>query len=133
MAQFSVVGSSIAGLITSITLARNGHNVAVHEGSAKIGGRAHTERRNGFHLNLGPHALYNGGCLHQTLMDFGIRVSGRAPSGTSIAWQRGQPPPLPLSPMGLLCTDLMSAIDKLDAARLMAKLPSPLSGETALA
>jgi hypothetical protein len=35
--------------------------------------------------------------------------------------------------MGLLCTDLMSAIDKLDAARLMAKLPSPLSGETALA
>jgi protoporphyrinogen oxidase len=79
MAQFSVVGSSIAGLITSITLARNGHNVAVHEGSAKIGGRAHTERRNGFHLNLGPHALYNGGCLHQTLIDFGIRRFRQGP------------------------------------------------------
>lgn len=133
MAHVTVAGSGITGLIASIALAKDGHTVTVHEGSAHIGGRARTERRDGYHLNLGPHALYNGGRLHRALTEFGVEVSGKSPKAGGVAWSDGVAHRLPLSPTGLLTTDLLSVVDKLDAGRLMASLPRPLPSETAQA
>ncbi len=133
MATVTVVGSGIAGLIASINLARDGHRVIVHERSAHVGGRARSERTDGFHVNLGPHALYNGGCLHQALTEFGVKSPGNAPGPGGVAWKAGVAHRLPLSPTGLLTSRLLSVADKLDAGRLMTSLPRPLPSETALA
>ena len=56
-----VVGGGLAGLTAAATLAGRGHAVTVVEGADHLGGRARTRRRDGFDLNLGPHALYKAG------------------------------------------------------------------------
>lgn len=49
-----VVGGGIAGLATSILLANDGHRVRLFERNDVVGGRAATERRDGFRFELGP-------------------------------------------------------------------------------
>ncbi len=49
-----VVGGGIAGLATSVLLARDGHRVTLFERGDELGGRAATEHRAGFRFELGP-------------------------------------------------------------------------------
>ena len=53
-----VVGGGLAGLTAAATLAQAGRPVTLLEGTGHLGGRARTRRRDGFGLNLGPHAVY---------------------------------------------------------------------------
>lgn len=74
-----VVGGGLAGLSAAAHLARNGRPVTVLEGTEHLGGRAWTRRRDGFHLNLGPHALYRAGGGLRTLHELGVHPCGRMP------------------------------------------------------
>jgi phytoene dehydrogenase-like protein len=74
-----VVGGGIAGLIASIDLARGGARVKLFEKSPALGGRALSRETDGFVFNQGPHALYNGGVLRQTLAEFQVQTSGGPP------------------------------------------------------
>ena len=74
-----VVGGGLAGLTAAATIARTGRAVTVLEGGEHLGGRARTRRRDGFDLNLGPHALYRAGGGLAVLRRLGVEVRGRMP------------------------------------------------------
>ena len=74
-----VIGGGLAGLTAAATLARAGRPVTVLEAGEHLGGRARTRRRDGFDLNLGPHALYRVAGGRRVLRRLGVRVSGRIP------------------------------------------------------
>ncbi|MEQ8690750.1 MAG: FAD-dependent oxidoreductase, partial [Pseudomonadales bacterium] len=59
-AEVVVIGGGLAGLTAAVYLGRAGRRVSVLERSAEVGGRARVQQLEGFHLNLGPHALYLG-------------------------------------------------------------------------
>ena len=73
-----VVGGGLAGLTAAAYLGRAGRRVTLFERGAQLGGRARVQQRAGFHLNLGPHALYLGGAGAGILRELGW--TGRAPS-----------------------------------------------------
>lgn len=74
-----VVGAGIAGLIAAAHAAGAGATVTVLDGAGHTGGRGHTTRRDGFHVNLGPHAVYRRGALARELHRLGVDVPGRMP------------------------------------------------------
>jgi phytoene dehydrogenase-like protein len=74
-----VVGGGLAGLTAAASLARSGWDVTVLEAGEHLGGRARTRQRDGFDLNLGPHALYRAGGGLGALRRLGVRVRGRLP------------------------------------------------------
>ena len=74
-----VIGGGLAGLTAAASLARAGWDVTVLEAGEHLGGRARTRRRDGFELNLGPHALYRAGGGLAALRRLGVRVRGRLP------------------------------------------------------
>ena len=74
-----VIGGGLAGLTAAATLARAGRPVTLLEGAEHVGGRARTRRRDGFHLNLGPHALYRAGGGRLALHQLGVRTRGGIP------------------------------------------------------
>jgi phytoene dehydrogenase-like protein len=67
-----VVGGGPAGLIAAAKLADGGISTTLLEASSGLGGRAATEHRDGFFLNQGPHALFEGGPGLRELLAIGI-------------------------------------------------------------
>ncbi len=67
-----VVGGGPAGLVAAGRLAEGGVATTLLEGGGGLGGRAASERRAGFDLNQGPHALYAGGPAMRELRAMGI-------------------------------------------------------------
>ena len=77
--QTVVVGAGIAGLVAAIRSAGLGSAVTLLEQAAHPGGRARTQRREGFSLNLGPHALYERGHLMGVLRWLKLPAPGTKP------------------------------------------------------
>ena len=120
-----VVGGGLSGLVAAATLAKAGRPVVVVEKASSAGGRAATRERNGFHFNLGPHALYRGGELRQTLKRLGVDVRGAVPGGNGgFAIWRGTPYTLPTGFASLITTGLLNLHGKFVLARLLQTLPS---------
>lgn len=67
-----VIGGGPAGLVAAGRLAEGGVATTLLEASSRLGGRAASERRDGFDLNQGPHALYVGGPGMRELRALGI-------------------------------------------------------------
>ncbi len=67
-----VVGGGPAGLVAAIRLAEAGVETRLLEAGGALGGRAASVRRDGFDLNQGPHALYEGGAGSRELKAMGI-------------------------------------------------------------
>jgi phytoene dehydrogenase-like protein len=80
MQSYIVIGGGLAGLTAANALARPGHKVTLIEQSQHLGGRAITQRDAGFALNLGPHALYNGGPATRTFREWNIPFEGHPPA-----------------------------------------------------
>jgi phytoene dehydrogenase-like protein len=59
MAEITIIGGGIAGLVAAISVAEQGESAVLYEASPKLGGRARTED-GPYRPNLGPHALYHG-------------------------------------------------------------------------
>jgi phytoene dehydrogenase-like protein len=116
----AVVGGGLAGLTAANFLARAGFNVTVFEKSSATGGRARTEVEQGFHFNLGPHALYAGGAAIGILRELGVEFQGRPPATSGgFAIDRGAKHTLPVGPISLLTSGLFGLGAKLEAARLL--------------
>lgn len=77
MAEITVVGGGIAGLVAAITCAEEGASVRLHEAHAALGGKARSSP--GPHVaNEGPHVLYADGAFWSWLRERGL--PGRAPA-----------------------------------------------------
>ena len=116
----AVVGGGLAGLTAANFLARAGFNVTLFEKSSATGGRARTDVDQGFHFNLGPHALYCGGAAIGILRELGVEFQGRPPATSGgFAIDRGAKHTLPVGPISLLTSGLFGLGAKLEAARLL--------------
>ncbi|MGZ3429227.1 MAG: FAD-dependent oxidoreductase, partial [Polyangia bacterium] len=78
--------------------------------------------RDGFHLNLGAHALYLGGAAARELAALGLPLAGGTPP-SGWALRGGELHTLPTGAVSLLTTGLLSLGAKRRAGLLMARLP----------
>ena len=126
MKQYVVVGGGMAGLTAAIALAGDGRKIKLLEQSEHLGGRAATQEDRGYLLNLGPHALHQGGVAAQTLRRWGIPIHGKPPdvSAASFLVRDGRMYPLVYTTRGLLTTRLFSTGEKWQAARTLQQLLS---------
>jgi phytoene dehydrogenase-like protein len=112
-----VVGGGLAGLAASIYAAQGGARVLLLERTAHMGGRAITNIRNDYHFNLGPHALYRGGCAAAALADLGVNISGGMPPlAGAFAYHGGRLHTFPSGGVSLLVTDLITVEGKQELA-----------------
>lgn len=74
-----VIGAGLGGLTAAAILTRHGLPVRLLERAPAPGGRARTTERDGFLLNLGPHALGLRGPSTRVLRDLRIGLPGRTP------------------------------------------------------
>jgi phytoene dehydrogenase-like protein len=89
-------GVGPAGLVAAGRLAEAGVNTTLLEASGGLGGRAASERREGFDLNQGPHALYEGGPAVRELRAMDIDPPRWNPaSHRSVFLREGKPSRLP--------------------------------------
>jgi phytoene dehydrogenase-like protein len=87
-----VVGGGPAGLVAAGRLAAGGVETTLLEAGERPGGRAASERRGGFDLNQGPHALYVGGPAMRELRALGIDLPRWNPaSPASVFVRNGKP------------------------------------------
>lgn len=113
-----VIGGGLAGLAAATYLARGGRSVTLFEKSSSIGGRAETNRQQGFRFNLGAHAIYRGSRAEAVLQELGIKYTGGSP-GDLKAVANGKVHLLPTSTGSLLRTTLLTAGEKWQAGRLL--------------
>jgi phytoene dehydrogenase-like protein len=118
----AIVGGGLAGLTAATFLARAGRSVVLYEKSRELGGRARTSERDGYTLNLGPHALYQGGAAAPILRELGVRWHGQAPSQSGYGFAEGQLYPLPTGLGSFLTTKLLSAGAKREFLTLLPRL-----------
>lgn len=69
-----VVGGGIAGLTSTVYLAREGQKVVLIEKNREYGGLVNTFSHNGFHFDAGVRALLDAGIIFTMLKDLGINL-----------------------------------------------------------
>jgi len=116
------VGGGLAGLTAAAYLARGRHTVRLYERDERLGGRARTQTREGFRLNLGPHALYRSGPGAAVLDDLGVPYTAGDPPGPYWVSAGTRRWALPAGPMGLIRHGRFSVRDKLAALRAFGAL-----------
>lgn len=127
--KVNIVGGGIAGLLAAVELGRAGLVVELFEAAADPGGRARTKEADGYFLNQGPHALYNGGALKRELDRLGIvHTGGRAMARSRKAIWQGKLHSLPVDGKSLMLSGLFGLRDKAVFARVFARL---MKGEQA--
>jgi phytoene dehydrogenase-like protein len=118
-----VVGGGLAGLAAAAFAARRGARVKVLEAQRALGGRAATDLRDGFALNLGPHALYQGGHAAAVLGELGIERSAGTPPASSTYLRIGDDVDLlPSSASTLVRSGVLPVLAKPEWARLASRL-----------
>jgi glycine/D-amino acid oxidase-like deaminating enzyme len=120
-----IVGGGLSGLAAAVQLGRMGVPTVLFDDAGEIGGRARTDRREGFHMNVGPHRLYERGAAVRGLRALGVPVdsAARGPSGGFAIW-RGEKHTLPVGYCSLLTTGLIGLSAKREIARLLAAVPT---------
>jgi len=139
-----VIGGGPAGLVAASVLAEAGADTTVLEAKAGLGGRAASDRREGFDLNQGPHALYAGGPAMRELAALGIDPPRWNPASPtrSVLLRGGRPRrtvggPRTVAAIGGLLRRALAApagLERVSVAEwLEAELPDPAAREAAAA
>ena len=118
-----IIGAGLAGLTAAHALSKAGRSVTILEKSAQIGGRAASQQKGGFTLNLGPHAFYRAGEAFAYLTANQFALDGGLPRQTgSLALTADETHLLPASPASFLKTKLLTAREKLQVGRALTRL-----------
>jgi glycine/D-amino acid oxidase-like deaminating enzyme len=105
-----VAGAGLAGLAAGATAALAGARVVILE-SGLAGGRARTQKRDGFLFNEGPHALYQDGAGFRVLARLGVTTRGHAPPlRKALALIGGTPQPFPAGQNARVLAQVAAAI-----------------------
>jgi phytoene dehydrogenase-like protein len=124
-----VIGGGIAGLTAAVTAADAGLRTLVLD-AHRPGGRARTTTRDGYHYNVGPHALYRAGHLHALLHRFGVQLPGGPPDAVNVRLLRdGTLTPMAMSATTIMRTPLLGVRDRARLLAIFAKLPRIKSAE----
>src|SRR3954447_9475315 len=107
-----IIGAGPAGLVAAIHLQRLGVRVTVLEAKGRPGGRASSDRHEGFTLNQGPHALFLRGAARREFRRLGFDPAGRLPKALN---------PLGVTPGGEVRTVIGKGLASLGARTLRAK------------
>jgi phytoene dehydrogenase-like protein len=120
-----IVGGGLAGLAAAVQLGRAGVQAVLFHDVAELGGRARTQCRAGFHLNCGPHQLYERGAAVVGLRALDVTVDGapRGPNG-GLAICRGVKHTLPVGCFSLMTTGLLGLSAKRDMAAFLTEVPT---------
>jgi phytoene dehydrogenase-like protein len=120
-----VVGGGLSGLTAGALLARGGWKVTVVEKASALGGRAVTQERGGFLLNLGAHALYRGGPARRILDALGVEAPGNTPPASGgLAVRDGRLHTLPTGFVSLLTTGVVDLPGKIELGRMLGSIQS---------
>ncbi|MCC9075679.1 FAD-dependent oxidoreductase [Litorilinea aerophila] len=118
----AIVGGGLAGLTAAALLARAGADVTLLEQAREIGGRARTQRDDGFHFNLGPHALYQGSPALTIFAELGVPVPAGRVAVAGYAIHRGRLFPFPATGPAILASRLLGLADKWALLKVLARL-----------
>ncbi|MBX3313977.1 MAG: NAD(P)-binding protein [Actinobacteria bacterium] len=97
-----VVGGGLAGLVAAPHAARRGARTVLVEARSAGGGRARSDRVDGFSVNHGAHALYRAGATVEVLGALGVSWSGHRPRvrGSAFLVDGRRVPARRLGPLG---------------------------------
>ncbi|MBI5174688.1 MAG: FAD-dependent oxidoreductase [Candidatus Melainabacteria bacterium] len=123
--KIAIIGAGVAGMVAALELSKGGAKVVVFEKSSRAGGRAQTTHKEGYYLNLGPHALYAGGLAHRYLQNNGIDYRGAAPplNRENLALYGGEVYELPVNLSSLFRATYLNWSEKVELAMFFRKLP----------
>ncbi|MFN8024609.1 MAG: FAD-dependent oxidoreductase [Acidimicrobiales bacterium] len=129
-----VVGAGLAGLAAALTATTGGARPLVLD-AHPVGGRARTVARDGYLLNVGPHAVYRGAAFERLLERFDVACHGGEPElHHTVLVRDGVAHPQPLTSLALARTSLLTAGERVQLATLMGRLrisdPRRLVGTT---
>jgi phytoene dehydrogenase-like protein len=125
----AVVGGGLTGLAAAALLATARRRVVLLESRGSLGGRALSTMHLGYHVNLGPRALYRGP-TRSLLRRLGVAVpGGRPPTAGALALYEGRLHRGFMTVPGLLTSPLLGRRDR----ALIAKLLATLRGAPSLA
>ncbi len=118
-----VVGAGIAGLVAALTAAESGASVVLLDAQTP-GGRARTTDRDGYHYNVGPHALYLAGHLRPFLASRNMDPAGGMPDTKHVRLLRdGRLWPITFNALDIARTKLLSPRSRVRTLSLMARIP----------
>ncbi|HEX7071451.1 MAG TPA: protoporphyrinogen oxidase [Rhodothermales bacterium] len=119
--RIAVIGAGIAGLTTAWELQSAGHEVAIFEASDRPGGVIRSERRNGYLVEYAPNSIQPNetvrGLIDAVGLTTAVTVANPLQKNRFVV-RGGRLRPIPLSPGGLLRSDLFTWHGK---ARLLAE------------
>lgn len=125
-ADVIVAGGGIAGLTAAALAARGGARTVLVEQSGSVGGRARsTTLPQGHVLNIGPHALYNGGGGRAVLESLGVDIQGAIPPPRGLAQVDGKLAPLPTTGDGFARASWLGLRGRMQAAKAMGQMLRP--------
>lgn len=116
-----IVGAGISGLVCAYALRKAGIEACLLEASPRAGGIIHSERREGYLLELGPQSFSGTEALHSLCSELSLEselleAPPRAPRYVLIG---GELRPVPLSPQAFFGSSLIGAGTKATIARDM--------------
>jgi len=119
----AIIGGGIAGLTAATLVARTGKSAIVFEQAEHVGGRGVTHSIQGFHFNLGPHALYRAGHAVRVLKELGITIPDDkvGTAGSKVVYN-DRLYRFPAATLSLLSTRLFSIKSRMEAASVLTKL-----------
>lgn len=114
-----VVGGGISGLVCAYALRKAGVAAQLLEASPRPGGVIHSERREGYLLELGPQSFSGTPQLRALCAELGIETDlvQAPPRAPRYVLVDGALRPVPLNPPALLMSSLLSAATKRSMAR----------------
>lgn len=117
MASVAIIGGGISGLTTAYFLKQAGLQITIFEASERIGGKIHSERIDGYLIEHGPNSLQTATpLLNQIIEEAGLgphQLYAAPAAKKRFVVRKGVPEALPMSPPGLLTTNLFSLKSKL--------------------
>jgi oxygen-dependent protoporphyrinogen oxidase len=114
-----VIGGGLAGLVTARELKKHGRSVVVLEKGERVGGVVRSERADGYLLELGPNTVQSQQevleLIHELGLDAQMQIaSARTPRYVQMNRRLHA---VPLSPLGLITTGLLSWSGKIRLLR----------------
>jgi protoporphyrinogen/coproporphyrinogen III oxidase len=121
MKSVAIIGAGITGLTAAFYLKRKGIPVAVYEAGGCAGGVIRSVRENGFLAEAGPNTiLETSPRISQLICDAGLqsrRLYSDSKAEARFVVRGGRPVAMPLSPLGIFTSELLSAKAKLALLR----------------